>query len=183
MGSSLVHSLSDLFFFNNSIQDFHSHRGCGKGSRSIVSLAQAASQRGWEMVTVCSLFFVFPQTLPNWTSTCWNITYEHFFSQLFGVGSTLMFALPVMQLFLPSVSCCYNEPFPIHVISKGEKTAWKQNKENTTKENQGFFQRPIWCTSINRKKMPEEVGGRNCTSRQLLTCVVSSTWGSWMVNK
>lgn len=108
---------------------------------------------------------------------------KYFFSQLFGLGSALMFALPVMQLFLPSVSCCYNKPFPIHVISKGEKTAWKQNKENRTKGNQGFFQRPIWCTSINRKKMPEEVGARNCTSRQLLTRVVSSTLGSWMVNK
>lgn len=108
---------------------------------------------------------------------------NNFFSQLLSLHFALMFALPVMQLFLPSVSCCYNKPFPIHVISKGEKTAWKQNKENRTKENRGFFQRPIWCTSINRKKMPEEVGARNCASRQLLTCVVSSTLGSWMVNK
>lgn len=68
---------------------------------------------------------------------------NNFFSQLLSLHFALMFALPVMQLFLPSVSCCYNKPFPIHVISKGEKTAWKQNKENRTKENRGFFQRPI----------------------------------------
>lgn len=112
-----------------------------------------------KMVTVCILFFLCYQKIYQcWTSTCRNITCEIIFSQLLGLYFALMFVLPMMQLFLPTVSCCYNKPFPIHVISKGEKTAWKQNKENRTKENQGFFQRPIWCTSINRKKMPEEVG-------------------------
>lgn len=138
----------------------------------------------WEVVAARVFFFsVLPKNLPlldfntlkyhirnnfftaTWLLLCFDVCFTH---------DAVVFA---------SVSYCCNKPFPIHVISKGEKTAWKQNKENRTKENQGFFQRPIWCTSINRKKMPEEVGARNCVSRQLLTCVVSSTLGSWMVNK
>lgn len=61
----------------------------------------------------------------TWLALCFDVFFTH---------DAVVFA---------SVSCCYNKPFPIHVISKGEKTAWKQNKENRTKENQGFFQRPI----------------------------------------
>lgn len=118
----------------------------------------------WELF---ALYFVCCQKPSQTGLQHVKISHMIFFPQLFGWGCALMFAVPVMQLFLPSVSCCYNEPFPIHVISKGGKTAWKQNKEHRTKEKQGFFQRPISCTSINRKKMPEEVGGRNCSSRQL----------------
>lgn len=165
-------------------------RQCTNGNRCLTSWLLAGCSetlrktRFWKMATVCILFFLCCQkTYQSWTSTRRNITYEIIFSQLLDLHFALMFVLPMRQLVLPSVPCCYNKPFPIHVISKGKKTAWKQNKENRTKENQGFFQRPIWCTSINRKKMPEEVGARNCTSRQLLTCVVSSTLGFWMVNK
>lgn len=155
----MVHSLSDLLFLNNSIQlklavqvaleDFHSQRECGKGSRSIMSSAQAGSQEHQDkqgLVNGNCLHFIFCVAKNPPKAGLQHVEISHmkyFFSQLFGLGSALMFALPVMQLFLPSVSCCYNKPFPIHVISKGEKTAWKQNKENRTKGNQGFFQRPI----------------------------------------
>lgn len=98
-----------------------------------------------KVVAACVLFYfsVLPKNLPmldfntlkyhirnnfftaTWLALCFDVFFTH---------DAVVFA---------SVSCCYNKPFPIHVISKGEKTAWKQNKENRTKENQGFFQRPI----------------------------------------
>lgn len=150
MGSSLVHSLSDLLFLNNSLQDFHSQRGCGKGSRAIKSLAQAASQKhhdkqGLENGLKCCLHFIFC-VATNPPKLDFNTSKYHIW---FFFPSSLAWT-PLWCLLYPWCNCfCLLSPvatmshFPSMSSPKGKRPHGNRTKKTEQKKIRDFSKGPF----------------------------------------